>query len=332
MKFVLTITTDYVKNWGRWEAVREILQNAIDQSKREGGMSITEEDGELIITTDSGRLERKSLLLGYTDKKENEIGQFGEGYKLALLVLCRLGHEVTIYMGKEIWKSTIEFHDGFQAEVLTIEIIDNNFDDEVSEEGVKFIIKGLSKDVYEDKYLPELVVNTILMDHIGDVFVEGLFVCHINDMKEGYNFSSDRVKLDRDRGMVSDFDLRYEASRLWKEQSATKQYELLESGYRYAEYIDSSDEDILNIFKTKYGEQTIPVSTQSEIREMTNLGMKFQLVPDKLRRVLRSIGKFVFRYKDPPLVRLQKFKEKYSHCLPAEGKEYLEGILKDLIS
>ena len=30
MEYMLTVTTDYVPDWGIWEAVREILKNAID--------------------------------------------------------------------------------------------------------------------------------------------------------------------------------------------------------------------------------------------------------------------------------------------------------------
>lgn len=93
--FELTLSKDYTKNWGLQEALREIIQNAIDFSNEEENniMSINyDEETSTLSIANNSILTKKTLLLGYTSKEDNpnSIGCFGEGYKLSLLVLNRL--------------------------------------------------------------------------------------------------------------------------------------------------------------------------------------------------------------------------------------------------
>lgn len=331
MKIELTITTDYVKHWGLWEAVRELLQNAIDQSRVEGEMEVlVEDDGDLVINTSEGKLDRKSLLLGASTKVDGDIGQFGEGYKLALLVLCRMGYGVVIFTNGEKWSPCIEYSEIFDCDVLCINIEKN---EGVDRDGVQFVVQGVGSGVLDGKWLPEAEPNSILKGHDGDVFIEGLFVCHLDDLEEGYNFTSDRLSLDRDRRMVSEFNVSWEVGRIWAEtKPAKEQYEAMERGYRYVEYISSVgvNQDALLVEYTKKHHEAVPVSTQTEISDAITGGYKFQLVPDRLRRILRAVGKFILSYRDPPLIRLVKFQEKYGSVLPPEGQEYLADIIKEL--
>ena len=57
-----------------------------------------------------------------TSKADNKdsIGSFGEGYKIALLVLKRLNYDVTVFNNEFIWKPEFRFHKGFEAETLCI--------------------------------------------------------------------------------------------------------------------------------------------------------------------------------------------------------------------
>ena len=92
--YPLSLTRGYVVSWGLREAVREIIQNALD-SDSDFGYAI---DGDtLTVISRYASLSPQTLLLGSSNKGGDisSIGQFGEGYKLALLVLTRDGLPVT---------------------------------------------------------------------------------------------------------------------------------------------------------------------------------------------------------------------------------------------
>ena len=87
IKYQLTISPDYVSHWKLWEAVRELLQNAIDQRRRDDTCELLfEHDSALSIltvgNTGGPALTPKSLLLGLSDKREdkNLIGQIGRAH------------------------------------------------------------------------------------------------------------------------------------------------------------------------------------------------------------------------------------------------------------
>jgi hypothetical protein len=103
-KYVLPLSPDYVSHWGLWEAVREIYQNALDEVEAPSLAQIRFSDDALYISTPTGKLTPDTLVLGKTSKrnKSQSRGKFGEGYKLALLVLARLGHRVTIRTNDQV--------------------------------------------------------------------------------------------------------------------------------------------------------------------------------------------------------------------------------------
>jgi len=146
----LSISPNYVR-WGRWEAIREIIQNAKDAEDLGHPMFAKHgQDGTkpiLIVTNESATLPRESLVLGTSTKQENsqQRGEFGEGYKLALATLLRLKCNVVIYNGKELWEPTLEFSEQFNSRVLVINITQPN---ELSNHNsLEFRVQGItSKD------------------------------------------------------------------------------------------------------------------------------------------------------------------------------------------
>ena len=97
--YELPIAINYVHNWTVEDAIREILQNAIDSSTDGHKLSITYSNGMLGITNMGINLDISSLVLGSTSKTDHTkyIGTYGEGYKLALVVLLRNNLGVTIH-------------------------------------------------------------------------------------------------------------------------------------------------------------------------------------------------------------------------------------------
>lgn len=220
----LSISKNYVCNWGLWEAIREILQNAQDADKEGYALSVdTEDNGStLIIKNDGPRvLDISSLVLGNSVKSEGSIGKYGEGYKLALVVLLRLGYDVIIYNGDCKWTPYFEYSDTYKIEVLKIKVSPSNLEND----GIKYVIGGLSSSdlsMLKDNSLviaKQLGVDlgrTISSDY-GDVlladmysgkfYVEGLYIQDDDSFEYGYSFNSDVVDLDRDRRAINYYDL-----------------------------------------------------------------------------------------------------------------------------
>lgn len=59
-------------------------------------------------------------------------------------------------------------------------------------------------------------MNQVIRDPAlkGTIWVNGLFVCDAEGYEFGYNFSADRLELDRDRGVVGGFDLEAATARV----------------------------------------------------------------------------------------------------------------------
>lgn len=222
----LSLSPDYVSTWKTWEAVREILQNAIDTKDYE--ITTDKENNYLSITSNGGVLEKSTLLLGNSSKRndENTIGTYGEGFKLAILVLLREGKKVVIKNGADIWHASFEDHPALKTRCLAITIEENVI--EYSDK-VVFEINGIGASEFDEidyKTLPKDHINEAIGTYKGSYFwpkynqkaklyVGGLFVCELEEGYElNYNFAPNILTLDRDRNRISSFDLSYEATLL----------------------------------------------------------------------------------------------------------------------
>lgn len=327
MLYELTMTTDYVGHWGEWEAVREILQNAIDRGNPVVKQSVAH--GIQIISR-GVTLSPRSLLLGYSDKRgdDTKIGQFGEGYKLACLVLCRMGIEVTITNGPKIWTPLIDYSRKYGCDILCIDerinpdehCNDLIFDIDVDPEAI-----NLNK-----YYLPTAKPNSILMHRPGQMYVSGLYICTVKDFEHGYNFSPDRVRLGRDRQMLSSFDVSYEAGRIWSDTESTEKiFQMMENDVPDVEYLGSHRHKTCKAVAEHYFEKhgdTVPCSTQQEIEECG--GKPYRLVPTALKYLIRKFRSYVQHFFGTPLERLEKWKERWSGRIPSDAVGELDEIIK----
>lgn len=95
--FELPLSTNYVRDWDFGMAVRELIQNGLDQqsvdAKSTFSVDYDPDTQKLKFTNARSRLKVNTLLLGRSSKSNDEdtVSQFGEGYKIAALVLNRLG-------------------------------------------------------------------------------------------------------------------------------------------------------------------------------------------------------------------------------------------------
>lgn len=216
--YEITISPNYVSNWGIKEAIREILQNAID-GETNGYEKIVDYNGDTLNITSLGvDLQAKDLILGCSSKDDQDgmIGKYGEGFKLALVVLLRKGLNVEIQNGNKIWTPSFKISDTFGTQVLNIE------ETESSGNELTFSISPVDQQLFNSllDYFPcinndfgktvDCDNGQILLDKKfkGKMYVEGLYIQTDDNFKYGYNFNSDVVELDRDRKAINYYDLR----------------------------------------------------------------------------------------------------------------------------
>ena len=226
--YELSLVKDYVSHWGLAEAARELIQNALDSSSpflysfepmdySPNPEEPTEEHQgwSFHLKSENSRLEPHHLLLGSTGKAQDAsaIGSFGEGFKIALLVLTRMGYPVIIFNNERTWRPRFRYNKAFGAEVLCVE-------EELGSKhhGLEFIVCGISdadratieacclKMQSDIGQIIPTTMGDILLDRPGELYVGSLFVCK-NEMKFGYNVKPEHITLERDRQTVSSWDL-----------------------------------------------------------------------------------------------------------------------------
>jgi hypothetical protein len=358
-KIELTISPDYVPNWTVVDAVRELFQNAVDQQEQYPDNKMSWEYSSLTetltISNKSSELTSRSLLLGSTTKSgdKHTIGQFGEGYKIATLVLLRNGKNITFYNRKanEIWRPRLVDSRRFGTKVLTFFIEKCKIWDRRTNNDLTIDIEDISEDFFNNQISAsnlhirnaEVLETTdygdILVDLPGQVFINGLFVCNYAPYKYGYNFKPECLTLDRDRKMASDFDLKWLASKIWHKVKRNEEIiKLIKDGAADVEYINNmgSHDDLSNTlfmeFLVQYGNDAIPVSNQSELE---NLPPRYRgiIVSSQHKYLISSAD----GYNEPescdkinPLDELDAWFQKVIHKLDTEDADEFKEIYSRL--
>ena len=324
-KYELSLAPDYVPEWGVIEAVRELFQNAIDQQTimedNEMFFNYDEERQQLSIGNKNSVLAIKTLLLGSTTKANDTktIGQHGEGYKVATLVLTRLGKTVTFYNygAREVWRPRFVNSRRYHTQVLTFFVDKKYVWQSVPDNNLSIVIDGITPEEYikiveSNLHLQDVgsVIETprgrILEEerYRGRVYVNGLFVCQYKPYQYGYDFKPEYIKLDRDRKLVSDFDLQWLSSTMWSQSGeAEKVVQLAKEGradvhYVGSQYLYLSEEskahlydEAYTIFIREYGENAVPVSSQDEL-ETISRNYKPIIVPESYKRLIQKSSSY----------------------------------------
>lgn len=332
-RFELGMTLDYASNWGVSDAVREFFQNALDEEREHEGNNMLfeydKEQGRIIVGNKNSVLEPKTLLLGQSSKRDREdlIGQHGEGYKVATVVLLRNSKGVTIYNNKlgEKWTAKVVNSKRYGAEIVVFDVersggIFKSFRP-AEDLNLVIVISGITPEDWElckkrnlhlqakEKDDIGKVFETddyggsrVLLDkkYSGKVFVNGLFVCDSAAITLGYDMPASLIQLDRDRGLVDNFNLLYNVARV--HMSASPEEFILENidkpDFQYiASHIkypsidnevkkSSNLKDMLkNKFVSENGKEAIPVSNSEDFNALRSGGYH----PVMVSRVVKDI-------------------------------------------
>jgi hypothetical protein len=293
--YELPLSPNYVKDWGLWEAFREILQNAIDF----GEFDLLAGQHSISIVSKGATLDVSTLVLGTSSKGAGDIGKYGEGYKLALLVLARAGISVDLRHGTKSWTPEFGRSDTFNCDVLKIH--EEEYD--VDAGCVSWTLLGLQEDEVIDlmsKYIG-FDGDAILDDpeQAGKIYVKGLYVTTIVGFEKGYNFDVGQIPLNRDRNMSITYNVQLATSKLLGETGDGKfvlKNMLADSHDTWVMpyFCPTTDKNakliksVIEAWKDQYGD-SVPVSDEQEIARLAK-GVKFTIVSERVANFLHKIG------------------------------------------
>ncbi len=272
--YELTISENYVADWTFGDAIRELIQNGIDQETVQPNNKFNFEyfysDNKIVMKNENAKLKIDTLLLGRSSKAKNDdtVGQFGEGYKIAALVLTRLGKTFTIYNNEknEKWtcrfKNSVKWHSKMLAFYIEknvtkdtgLEIVVGNVSDTEYQEASEMWLK----EYMEDYEKIETEYGEILKEDelIGKVYVNGLFVYFDEELKHGYNFKPKYIKLERDRKTCDSWNIGNVTAKMVMEATVNGDISIEEMG----EMMEKNAEDIHYVTYNKYSSNASEVA------------------------------------------------------------------------
>lgn len=320
--YELTLTPNYVSDWTFNDAIRELIQNGTDQEvlDKENHFSIKydQERQVLQLKNSKSALKINTLLLGRSSKAGNDdtVGQFGEGYKIAALVLNRIGKTFTVLNNEknEVWESRFKNSEKWLEKILAFYISNR----ETEDIGLCIEVGNVSWSEYNnlsdvwigmcdfDYEKVETQYGEILTDEEfeGQVFVNGLFVDCNSDLQYGYNFKPKYIKLERDRKTCDTWNVEDVTSKMIAEG-------MVNGGIPIEivrRMVESNKDDVYHLeFNTYLGDvkkvqemlvesfdeqnpqpYSIPVSSQDEIKKVKAYGGNPVVVPSKVASLLKN--------------------------------------------
>lgn len=151
-------TSTWREEWGEWEAIRDIVQNALDEAEAyEWGY---DEEGLWISDTGKGVAVVDFLLGPPKLKPDWARGKFGEGMKIASLALIRKGWPVRVEtIGREIWLIFLAQKVNGTAETLAALWHPNG-----TTRGTTFHIIGYTGGAFADRFAVNLPKSSIIWE------------------------------------------------------------------------------------------------------------------------------------------------------------------------
>lgn len=317
MKIPLSISVDYVPEWGVKEGLRETCQNWLDAKDKHGAGSVTYSragGGTVIFDNPTATISRDALLLGVSSKRGDttQRGFWGEGIKLGTLALLREGKTVRFETPTEFWTASLEEHDAFPGRNVLVFNVRQRKAGEVTPGaiGVQVEVGGITKEEYDEMrsmflaFSPDhkrLQVDTyaaILPDMPGRIYCKGVFIYHDKAMKFGYDIAT--LKVDRDRKMTDSWELRWKTSQVicaaLKDGVMTPQevYDLCDKSAVDVEHIAHNTDSVVDgmlasIFTQAHGGDAVPCESMSESAKAEHAGVRAIPVSPSLSSIVGRV-------------------------------------------
>jgi hypothetical protein len=304
--FQLSLSPAYCSDWGLWEGVREIVQNAFDAATDGHLYQISHDPAAntLTISTRGVRLDKRVWLFGTSSKADDTSGKyrghFGEGLKLGVLCLTRAGFPLEIVNGDETWTPSLAHSEAFGDKVLTITtepLPGDTGEFSITIGGITAFAWGDMRNKFLPLTPPVQAINTKDVQILADanqrkrVYVKGIFVNEVDSLVYGYDLADART--DRDRRMVSDYELCSHTSKAWAKAAApdtisammdlilagAADVKQLEYALRWGNAAPNAQALLTAEFRRRYGADAVPVTSNPEKDKATRCGRQAIGVP-----------------------------------------------------
>ena len=160
-----------------------------------------------MIEDEGSGLRLRHLLFGVSEKKDGARGRFGEGLKIALIVLKRLGYTVTIKSnGLEVKTDSTEIQ-GEKVLKLRWREVKNGIT------GTHVIIHGWHdlQETFEDRFTfrreptYKNKIGSVFDDGEHKLYCKGIFVCDLPNAEFSYDLEN--LRLEETRNIASEYSL-----------------------------------------------------------------------------------------------------------------------------
>jgi len=371
--YELTLTQNYVSDWTFCDAIRELIQNGTDQeildNSNDFSINYDYKNEILRFTNSKSKLSINTLLLGKSSKSDNDdtVGQFGEGYKIAALVLNRLGKTFTVYNNEknEVWKSSFKNSEKWREKILSFYIEKSPTKDKGLVIEIGNVSSRENNDLYdvwlgfydfdESERIETTYGDILLSEDFKDrIFVNGLSINCTEEMKYGYNFKPKYIKLERDRKTCDSWQARDTTSLMIAEAMVRGKMEIetvkrmVESNVNDVYNMDfngyeNNVVEVKNMLISEFDKQnptlySIPVQSQEDINKVKAYGGNPVVVPSKVASLLkRETEKRINELVSLPVEKTLSLREKfqrwydiYANKLDTTPKSELSGLINEI--
>jgi hypothetical protein len=208
----LNVSDRYVIDWGAWEVLREIVTNAMDADP---SWEITKvnDDHVKVYTSTVPRLGDMIVIgQGTKDADDNNIGQFGEGFKLAALCAVRAGGSFAAVTSDGSLDFTLQQVEEFDANILH----STHHPDSRPPNGGCYVdiqMRGIGT-LSKSRFLPDPSLTQLKKaePRVVNVYLKGVWVKALEQFGL-FDWNLHQAKINRDRTMVEMWDCKMEIAR-----------------------------------------------------------------------------------------------------------------------
>lgn len=302
----LNLSDRYVPQWGVWEVAREIICNARDEGEYD---TETPDANTLIVTSNSSPPLSVLTVIGAGTKCNDgkTIGQFGEGFKLAALTVCRMGGTMVVETKHYRAEFFLKDVDGFKV----LHVRSNTWNSTTNKCIVTINLNGIGLE-HHGKFLTRDPLSNnfhstfmIPRDSIKPprIYIKGVFVNSLNNEASIADWNLGTATLNRDRSMVDAYSCQYAIATYFNFYLTPETFMLLlrnptcfelKSLYTYCTSL--SDRLKCMIWETlqkQHGENMVIASNNDRANYKARAaGKKPVVTPDYIAHILKGTGAY----------------------------------------